>query len=69
MSWEDKKRGYMNQYVQENVLYKRINFSVNNPDDMEIWEYLKTIEEEVGKRKLSTYFKKLIKNDMKKQQS
>ena len=66
MTWQEKKREYMNEYITKNVLYKRINFSVNNPDDMELYEWVKKVEEQIGSRKLSGYLKQLIREDMNK---
>ena len=62
--WKNDPKGYMNDYVRENVKYKRINFSANNPEDMEMFEWL---TENYGSRKFSQYAKQLIKEDMEKQ--
>ena len=66
MTWEEKKHEYMNKYITKNVLYKRINFSVNNPEDMELYEWVKQVEEQIGSRKLAGYLKQLIREDMNK---
>lgn len=67
MAWEDKKREYMNGYVKKNVLYKNLNFSRSNPEDMEIWEWLKAYEQTEGK--VAPYIKALIRADMLKKNS
>ena len=65
-NWKDDPKGYMNKYVRDNVLYKRINFSVNNPDEKAMYDWLC---ENYGSRKLSQYVKSLIAEDMKRKRN
>lgn len=52
---------YQNEYHKK-MKTKLISFNPNNPDDMEIWEYLQTVENVTG------YIKDLIREDTKKEE-
>ena len=58
------QKDYINQYVQDNVVYKRVNFSRGNPDDMAMVAWLDAHKGEG----ISNYLKRLIAEDMKKPQ-
>ena len=59
------QKDYINKYVHDNVVYKRINFSRSNPDDMAMSAWLDAHKEEG----ISNYLKRLISEDMKKSQN
>ena len=48
---------YMNNYIKENVVYRRINFSRSNPEDEELLEWLD------DHKPIAQYLKQLIKKD------
>lgn len=50
---------YQNEY-HKGMKNKLISFNPNNPDDMELWDYLQTKENKTG------YIKDLIRADMRK---
>ncbi len=52
-------RTYMNEYVKEKLIYKRVNFTKSNPDDMELLAWLESQPE-----KTAPYIKRLIRADM-----
>jgi hypothetical protein len=56
------QKDYINKYVQDNIVYKRINFSRSNPDDMAISAWLDAQKDGEG---ISNYIKRLIMQDMK----
>jgi len=52
-------RTYMNEYVKEKLIYKRVHFTKSNPDDMELLAWLESQPE-----KAAPYIKRLIRADM-----
>ena len=52
-------KAYQNDY-HKNMKTKLISFNPNTPEDMELWDYLQTKENQTG------YIKRLIRDDMKK---
>ena len=69
--WKDDPKKYMNDYVTRNVKYRRISFSANNHEDMQIHDWISENfdkkPENDKKRNFSQYVKQLIKEDMEKQ--
>ena len=57
--WKD----YLNNYINTNITYKSVNFNAKKPDDMELLEWLMLRPE-----KVSLYLKRLIREDMEKNQ-
>lgn len=55
------KRGYMNEYIKANVVYRRINFSVKNLEDMQMVQWLDSREEGIAQ-----YVKGLIRQDIRR---
>jgi len=52
-------RAYMNEYVKEKLVYKRVHFTKSNPDDMELLAWLESQPEGAA-----PYIKRLIRADM-----
>lgn len=52
---------YNKAYSKQFVRYKRINFNLNSPEDLELMEWL-----DAQKEGISNYLKRLIRIDMKK---
>ena len=54
------QRKYVREYLQENIIYRKINFNAKKPEDMVIKEWLDAQKEEG----ISNYLKRLIRADM-----
>ena len=52
-------RTYMNEYVKEKLIYKRVHFTKSNPADMELLAWLESQPEGAA-----PYIKRLIRADM-----
>lgn len=53
------QKAYMNQYITENIIYRRVNFARASKEDMELLAWLDAQPE--GK---AQYIKRLIRDDM-----
>lgn len=54
---------YINGYIKGHYKWVNVPFSMNNPEDVELYEYLKKF----SRGKKTPYIKKLIREDMKNQ--
>lgn len=52
-------KAYMNEYVKEKIIYKRVHFTKANQDDMELLEWIEAQAEGTA-----PYIKRLIRADM-----
>lgn len=60
----EKEAEYRKEYQRKNIIYRKANFNRNNPDDMNMVEWL----DEKGKGDgVSNYLKGLIREKMQKE--
>ena len=52
-------KAYMNKYVSEKIIYKRVHFTKSNPGDMDLLAWLEAQQEGTA-----PYIKRLIREDM-----
>ena len=57
--WKPEEYKYQQEYIHDNIKFVNIPFNMKNGEDVELFEYLNSIE---GKK--ATYMKQLIRRDM-----
>lgn len=57
------QKGYMNQYITEHIIYRRINFKAGDEKDQAMIAWIDSHKNGEG---ISNYIKRLISEDMKK---
>lgn len=57
-----RKRAYDKEYINKNIAMKTLSFNQNDPEDMEIYDWIQS----KGKRNGTKYIKDLIREDMRR---
>lgn len=55
------QKEYVNDYIKKTIVYRRMNFNRNKPDDMQMVEWIDAQPEGA-----SNYLKRLVQDDMSK---
>ena len=60
-TWKPEEYLYQQEYIKENVKFVNVPFNMKTEEDVQVYEYLNRIKE-----KKASYIKRLIREDMMK---